>query len=132
LVDLVHLDELDLDALVPGGRQVLADVVGSDRQLPVPAVGEAGELDPRRAAVVEEGIDRRADRPAGVEDIVHEHHGSTREREVEARCAHERLRMARRFAGADLDVVAVEGDVERAQLDLRAHELLDQAAKALS
>src|SRR5438876_7904970 len=30
LVDLVHLDELDLDALVAGGRKVLADVVGTD------------------------------------------------------------------------------------------------------
>src|SRR3954468_3732680 len=29
LVDLVHLDELHLDALVAGGRKVLADVVGT-------------------------------------------------------------------------------------------------------
>src|SRR6185503_11933386 len=33
LVDLVDLDELHLDALVPRGREVLADVVGPDRQL---------------------------------------------------------------------------------------------------
>jgi hypothetical protein len=31
LVDLVYFDELDLDALAAGGRQVLADVVGTDR-----------------------------------------------------------------------------------------------------
>src|SRR5437016_9367992 len=34
-VDLVHLDELHLDALVARGRKVLADVVGSDRQFAV-------------------------------------------------------------------------------------------------
>src|ERR671934_1330069 len=44
-VDLVHLDELHLDALVAGGRQVFAHVVGTDRQLAVPAVDENGELD---------------------------------------------------------------------------------------
>src|SRR3954464_4147349 len=32
-VALVHLDELNLDALVARGRKVLADVVGTDRQL---------------------------------------------------------------------------------------------------
>src|SRR6266704_3557889 len=45
-VDLVHLDELHLDALAARGRQVLADVVGTDRQLAVAAVDEHGELDP--------------------------------------------------------------------------------------
>src|SRR5438552_1850764 len=53
-VDLVHFHELHLDALVAGGRKVLADVVGADRQLAVAPVDEDGELDPLRAAVVEE------------------------------------------------------------------------------
>src|SRR5919198_2749828 len=43
-VDLVHLDELHLDALVARGRQVLADVVGTDRELAMAAVGEDREL----------------------------------------------------------------------------------------
>src|SRR3989440_12230140 len=42
LVDLVDLDELHLDALVPGGRKVFADVVGPDRQLAGPAIDERG------------------------------------------------------------------------------------------
>src|SRR5919202_6058154 len=50
-VDLVHLDQLHLDALVAGGREVLADVVRPDRKLAVAAVDENGELDARRAAV---------------------------------------------------------------------------------
>src|SRR5204862_2791912 len=42
LVDLVHLEELHLDALLAGGREVLADVVGTDRQLAVAAVDKDG------------------------------------------------------------------------------------------
>src|SRR5919199_1701049 len=52
LVDLVDLDELHLDALVARGRKVLADVVGTDRELAVTAGGEHGELNARRASVV--------------------------------------------------------------------------------
>ena len=53
-------------------RQVLADVVGPDRQLAVAAVDEDRELHARRPAVVEERVDRRADRAARVEDVVDE------------------------------------------------------------
>src|ERR687885_2287179 len=72
-VDLVDLDELHLDALVARGRQVLADVVGTDRQLAVAAVDEHCELDAVRPPVVEERLDRGADRPPRVEDVVDEH-----------------------------------------------------------
>src|SRR4051812_244866 len=58
-VDLVYLDELHLDALVPRGRQVLPHVVGADRKLAVAAVDEDGELDPVGPPVVEERLDRR-------------------------------------------------------------------------
>src|SRR4051795_3147341 len=84
-IDLVYLDELDLDALVAGGGQVLADVVRTDRELAVAAVGEDGQLHALRAAVAEERVDRRADRAAGVEDVVDEHHRHPLEREVERR-----------------------------------------------
>src|SRR2546430_15228773 len=83
-VDLVHLDELHLDALVARGRQVLADVVGTDRQLAVAAVDEDGELDPVGSAVVEEGLDRGANRPARIEDVVGEHGGLALEGKVGA------------------------------------------------
>src|SRR4051812_6328013 len=74
-VDLVHLDELHLDALVARGRKVLADVVGTDGQLAVAAVDEDGELDPVGSPVVEKRLDRGADRPPRVEDVVDEHDG---------------------------------------------------------
>jgi hypothetical protein len=130
-IDFVHLDELDLDALVAGGREVLADVVRADRQLPVTAVGEHRQLHALGPAVAEERVDRGADRAAGVEDVVDEDNGHPLEREVEAGRAHERLWVPRRLAAADVDVVAVEGDVELPERDLRAGELLDALAQPL-
>ena len=44
LVDAVDLLDADVDALAARGGQVLADVVGPDRQLAVAAVGEHREL----------------------------------------------------------------------------------------
>src|SRR4029453_2071552 len=41
-VDFVHLDELHLDALAARGRKVLADVVGTDRELAVAGVAGPG------------------------------------------------------------------------------------------
>src|SRR5919201_5034774 len=93
-VDLVHLDELHLDALAAGGRKVLADVVGADRQLAVPAVDQHGQLDPVGPAVVEERLDRRPDRPARVEDVVDEDDRLPFEREVERGRPDNGLRMA--------------------------------------
>ena len=113
-VDLVDLDELDLDALVACGRQVLADVVGADRELAVAAVGEHGELDAGRAAVVEER--RRSPRGSC---------GPCRGRRRRGRPSCPRAgsrascrgRAAARGAAprraTHVHVVAVEGDVER-------------------
>src|SRR6186713_1566717 len=115
LIDLVDFDELDLDALLAGGRQVLADVVGADRKLAVATVGEASELHSSGTSVVEERLDRGADRAPRVEDVVDEDAGHSLERKVELRVAHDGLRVDRRLSPAHLDVVAVEGDVDRAE-----------------
>src|SRR5579871_6448875 len=56
-VDLVDLEQLHLDTLVAGGRQVLADIVGPDRELAMAPVGENRELHPRWTAIVEERVD---------------------------------------------------------------------------
>jgi hypothetical protein len=130
-VDLVHLDELDLDALVARGREVLADVVRADGELAVATVGEHRQLHALGPAVAEERIDRRPDRAAGVEDVVDEHARHALEREVEGGRADKRLRMSRGLAAAYVDVVAVEGDVELAEGDLRAAQLLDPRAQPL-
>ena len=126
LVELVGLLEPDEDALVARGRQVLADVVGADRQLAVAAVGEHGELHPLRAPVVEEGVDRRPDGAPGEQHVVDEDDGAPVEVEVEVRAVDDRL-----GAGlAAVEVVAVEGDVEVAERHLGAGELADQGVQA--
>src|ERR671935_1433290 len=130
-VDLVDFDELHLDALVARGREVLADVVGTDRQLAVAAVDEDGELDPVGTAVVEERLDRRANRAARVEDVVDEDDGLALEREVERGRANDRLRMARRVAAAHLHVVAIEGDVDGADWGRVAGALRDEPPQPL-
>src|SRR5215213_3951912 len=131
LVDLVDLEQLHLDALAAGGRQVLPDVVGSDRELAVAAVDEARELNAIGAPVVEQRVDRRADRASRVEDVGHEDAGHPLEREVERRRPNDGLCVQRCLAAADLDVVAVERDVERAVRDVRTGAFCDQPAQAL-
>ena len=95
------------------------------------AVADDGELDTGGPAVVEERVDRGPDRPPGVEDVVDEDAGAALEREVDPRRADERLRVQRRVAAADLDVVSVEGDVDGAEREVGAGELLDQPPQAL-
>src|SRR5437870_5324050 len=105
---LVHLDQLHLYTLGVRRGQVLADEVGSDRKLAVTAIDEDRELHASRASVVEERLDSSADRPAGVEDVVDEHHRPALERKVERGAVHHRLRVQRGAAVADEHVVAVE------------------------
>src|SRR5262245_1365724 len=71
-VALVDLDELDLDALVAPGREVLADVVRPDRQLAMATVDQDRELHARGPAVLEERIDRGPNRPPRVQHVVDE------------------------------------------------------------
>ena len=131
-VDLVDLDELHLDALAARGRQVLADVVGADRQLAVAAVGEHGELDARGPAVVEERLDRGADRAAGVEDVVDEdarcgpRAGSRASCRGRAAAACSGASPPRTWTSSRWKVMSSAPSV-----DLDAAALLDQAAQAL-
>ena len=124
-VGAVGLGELDLDPLAPRGRQVLADVVGPDRQLAMAAVDEDGELDASGPPALEERLDRRPDRAARVEDVVDEDHRHPAQLEVE------RGRVDDRLLAAGHCVVAVEGDVDRAELDLLPAPLLDQRGEPL-
>ena len=79
----VRLLDAHVDPLVAGGRQVLADVVGADRQLAVAAVAEHRELHPLGAAVVEQRVDRGAHGAAGEEHVVDEDDGAPVEVEVD-------------------------------------------------
>src|SRR5260370_12547945 len=63
LVDAVLLGDEDLDALRVRGGDVLADVIGTDRQLAVAAVDEHRQLDRPRAPEVHPRLHRRSRQP---------------------------------------------------------------------
>src|SRR4026207_896987 len=98
-IDLVHLEELDLDALVARRGQVLADVVGPDGELAVPPVDEHGERDARGTTELGQRVDRGPDRAPRVEDVVDEDDGDPLEAEGDARRPHDGLPVRRPSAG---------------------------------
>ena len=87
--------------------QVLADVVGPDRQLAVAAVDHHGELHRPGPAVGVEGVEGGADRAAGEEHVVDQHHDGAVDVDGDVG---DRLGEHR----SDADVVAEQGHVERA------------------
>src|SRR5436309_320034 len=106
----LHLPEVDavgvhVHHLVPPGGQVLAHVVGADRQLAVAPVDHDRELDGPGPAVVVDRVERGPDGAAGEEHVVDEddHPAGEVEGDVRGRLGHDR---------AEADVVAVQGDVE--------------------
>src|SRR4029453_3389937 len=86
-----------------------------------------GELNASRAAELEQGVDRSANRAPRIEDVVDEDDGQTLEREGDARGAPDRLATRSPPAVADVDVVAVKGDVQRAHGQVHPAPLLDEA-----
>src|SRR5262252_3795458 len=72
LLRLVKLREHHFDDLFLGGRYVLADVIGLDRQLAPAAVNEHGQLHAARAPEIDQLVHRGADRAAGVEHVVNQ------------------------------------------------------------
>ena len=116
LVGAVGLLEHHLDDLPVGRRDALADVVGLDRELAVPAVDQDGEADRPRAAEVDDAVERRPDRPPGVEHVVAQQDRAAVQVEVDLGLLQQGLRRDGR------EVVAVERDVQGADREV----LLDQ------
>ena len=116
-VDAVDRLDTDPDALRERGGEVLADEVGADRQLAVAAVDQDGQLHGLRPADLGERVERGTDRAAGVEHVVDEHHGLA----VDA--ARRDVGRHQRPGGLEAQVVAVHGDVERAD---RHRDALDR------
>ena len=115
----VDLFEMHLHDLVRGGREVLADVVGPDRQLPVAPVDEHGQADGPGPAEVQERVEGRPDRAARVEDVVDEHDDPS----VDVAGHGRGLEVARAPEG---HVVPVEGDVEGPRRQVDPLEVGDQ------
>src|SRR5882672_7550393 len=94
---------------LPGGdRKRGADVLRGDRQLPLAAIDKGRKLDLPRAPVVEQLVHRRTHRPPGVEHVVDDDDVTVVDVEGNLRRLH---LMAKSCL---VEVVAVEGDVERA------------------
>ena len=92
------------------GLQAHAHEVGLDGQLAPAAVDQHRELNEARAPVVDENVHSRAHRAAGVEHVVHQHHRPALDALLE-------LGRANLGFGQPVeDVVAVEGDVDGAQV----------------
>src|SRR5439155_24812567 len=70
LVAAIGFGKPDLDIVRPVGRNILADVIRSYRQLAVAAVDEDGQLNPHRPAEIGERIEGGADRAARKNDVV--------------------------------------------------------------
>src|SRR5580658_2334034 len=102
-----------VDVLAPAGRDRLPDVVGLNRQLAQAAVDQDGEPNRARPAEVGHRVERGPHGSAGVEDVV----------DQDDRLAGDRAADLRLGQLAGDVVVAVEVDVQEAQLRNRAPDL---------
>ena len=106
-VGAVDLLQVHGDVVAEGRWNVLSDVVGPDRQLPMAAVDQHGQLDDRGPAVVPQRVQRGADGAPGVQDVVDQDHDGiidTADRDAGL------LQRARRVQP---QIVPVQGDVQR-------------------
>ena len=90
--------------------------VGLDRQLAVTSINQHGQPDACRPSQVADRVERGADRPSGEEDVVHQHH---------FRAVHVEGNLGAFEHGPALtlpEVVAVERDVHRPDLDFRVEQ----------
>ena len=106
------------DPLVGGGRQVLADEIGADRQLPVAAVHECAQLHGGGTAEGDERVERGPHGPAGVDDVVGQHDDPV----VDHRACGQR-----RGLGGARPVVAEPGGVHDDRRDGGRFDLADHA-----
>src|SRR5206468_11043630 len=114
LVPAVDLDKVHANIVARGGRRVLADEVGPDRELAMSTVDEDREADGARTSVVDEGVHRGADRAAGEEHVVDEHDGPAVDGEWDLRLTDDRRVPDSR------QVIAIERDVDRTQRNIHA------------
>ena len=106
-VHAVDLDQVHGDVVTEGRRDVLADVVGADRQLPVTPIDQDGQLDDGRSAVIAQRVERGADRPPGVQDVVDQDHDGV----IDA--ANGQSGFLQRTRWMPAQVVPVQRDVQR-------------------
>ena len=116
--------ELHFDDLVVGGLHHAADEARLDGQLAVAAVDQRQQLHARRAAVVEQRVERRAHGAARVQHVVHQDDVLALHGERNLGGAHDGLDVHRG------QIVAVQVDVEDADRESRAFRAARSCAPA--
>src|SRR6187402_2175122 len=114
-----------LHLLAVAGGEVLADVVGPDRQLAVTPVDEYGQPHGARTTEVGQGVEGGPDGAPGVEHVVDEHDDLVVDTARRDRGVH------RRPGGLVAQVVAVHRDVEAPDGHLGALDLTDQVGETV-
>jgi hypothetical protein len=89
----------------------------------VASIDQNGQLDAIGPPVLQQSVDRGPDRATRVEDVVDQDTRLALDREVERSATDDRLGVTGRAAVPYRDVVAVEGDVDRAERDVHSAAL---------
>jgi len=111
----------DVDGFIAPCREVFADEVWSDRKFSMTAVDHDGKLHCSGPAVVGERIESGADRAAGEEHVVDQHHRASIE--VAGNVGH-----GFRKHWAETNVVSIEGDIKASEGHFRAINELEGLA----
>jgi hypothetical protein len=121
-VALATLDKVDVDIIIRRGRHIFSDEIGFDRQLPVAAVNQHGQLDAAGAAEIIERIQGGADGAPAVEHIVHQHDSFSRDIERD-------IGGLDIWGNAPIQIVAMHADVEGAGVDVLTPDTCQERAQ---
>ena len=124
LVAAIDLGEVDAHVIAGRGRYVLSHEVRADRKLAMTTVDEDREAYRARAPVIHESVHCRADGATGEEHVVDEHDDTVVDGEGDLRLAHHRCVTDAR------QVVAIQGDIDRAEREIDAFVQTDGVADA--
>src|SRR3984957_16791480 len=122
---VVDLPQLDLDDFTVCGLHMAADKAGLDGQFAMAAVDQHQQLYAPGAAMVKERVQRRANGPAGVENVVHQNDVATGNVKADGAGNHNRPNIAGR------KVVAVEVDIENPGIDGGLLDAANQVTQTL-
>jgi hypothetical protein len=107
------------------GRQVEADDVGLDGDLAMAAIDQDRQADARRTSQVADGIEGGPDGPTREQDVIYQHHLGPVDVEWDLGAAQHGP------SRAVLEIVAVERDVDRADVDILPEQPLQLLSEPL-
>src|SRR2546428_5268338 len=101
----IQLRHADFDHFIGIGGNRFPDDIGVDGQLAMPAIDQHRQHDRARTPEIDQRVERRANRAAGIENIVDQHHDFVVDRLGEL------CRLHRPFPPDPPQIVAIAGDV---------------------